>query len=187
MPKHLKPLALLLLLALSPALLLPAQAQITLPGTNSDTQSEAEWSPAELLDLPPDWLSRLESTEFDANEVQNRADRVLVQANERIQTLDAENRVEAEAALVVLKNNIASLMAAIQEVPEVKQTPIPSQDFYSLEDFLSLRALWRKTNSGIELRQQELGHMHQQYGLSREKADKLLVAYNRTDRSKPAG
>jgi potassium efflux system protein len=183
---HLKPSVLLLLMMLLPALLLPAQAQITLPGTKSDTQGEAEWSPVDLLDLPPDWLSRLESTEVDANEVQNRADKVLVQVNERIQTLDAENRVEAEVALVVLKNNVASLIAAIQDIPEVTQTPIPSQDFYSLEDFLSLRALWRKNNSEIELRQQELGYMHQQYDLSREKADKLLEAYNRTDRSQPA-
>ena len=155
----------LLLLILSSALLLPAQAQTTLPGTKSGTPAEAEWSPADLLDLPPDWLSRLETTQIDVDEVQNRADQVLVQVNQRIQGLDGENRVEAEAMLVVLKNNFASLMAAIQEIPEVKQTAIPSQDFYSLEELLSLRALWRKNNSLIDLRQQELDHTRQQYHL----------------------
>ena len=38
--------------------------------------------------------------------------------------------MEAEAALVSLQNNAASLLAAIQEVPETRQVAIPSQDSY---------------------------------------------------------
>jgi small-conductance mechanosensitive channel len=184
--EHLKSSALLLLLLLLPTLLLPVQAQNVLPGTGSATQAEVEWSPSDLLDLPSDWLSKLENIEIDPAEAQRRADQFLIQIDQRVQGLDGENRVEAEAALVVLKNNVASLIAEIQAVPDKEQTPIPSQNFYSLEELFSLRALWRRTNNTIELRQQELGNTRQQYSLLREQVDNSFAAYNRADRNTAA-
>jgi small-conductance mechanosensitive channel len=119
---------LILLLQITPVILSTAQAQITRPVAATGTQAMDEWSTPDLLNLPPDWLSRLETIELDVGRIQRRLDQFVILAKERIQGLDAQNSVEAGAALVSLQNNAASLLAAKQEVPETRQLAIPSQD-----------------------------------------------------------
>ncbi len=126
-----KPSVLILLLLLTPVILSTAQAQTAARQVAAtDTQAKDEWSTSDLLNLPPDWLSRLETVELDVDRIQRRFDQFVILAKERIQGLDAQNSVEAEAALVSLQNNAASLLAAIQEAPETRQVAIPNQDSY---------------------------------------------------------
>jgi small-conductance mechanosensitive channel len=178
--------AVLILLLLTPVTLLTAQAQTAHPIAATDTLAKDQWSTPDLLNLPPDWLSRLESVELDEDRIQSSLDQFVILAKERIQGLNAQNRVEAEVALVSLQNNAASLLAAVQEAPETRQVAVPSQDSYTLEEFLSLRGMWRDTNAGLELSKQELDEARQHYRVLRGKYDSLVMEYNGTDPGTPS-
>ncbi len=178
--------AVLILLLLTPVTLLTAQAQTARPDAVTDTQAQDDWSTPDLLSLPPDWLSKLETVELDEDRIQSSLDRFVILANKRIQGLDAQDIVKAKAALVILQENTASLLAAIKQVPKTRQVVIPIQDSYTLKKFLSLRAMWRDTNAWLKLRMQELDETQQHYRVLREKYDSLVMEYNSTDPNTPS-
>lgn len=176
----------ILLLLLWPVVFSSLQAQTTRLPVVSDVPSEDDWNPPDLLNLPPDWLAKLESTDLDADVVQASLDKFIIMANERIQGLDAQNMATAEAALVTLKNNVVSLLAALREKSEIELEPSPSLDFYTLEDLLALRGLWREVNSQVDARQDRLSQSLQQHRLLQQKADTLVRQYNKADPSTPS-
>jgi small-conductance mechanosensitive channel len=186
MPGRFKLSVLILLILLSPAGASMAEAQLAPAEAGAETPAEEEWTAPDLLNLPSDWLTQLEAIEFDEETIQLRFDRFAESANQRIQGLDGQNLVEAEAALVGLGNKVTSLLAAIQEAPEAKPQAIPNQDSYTLDQYLSLRALWRETNSGLESRQNEFDQEQQRYRVVREKYDTLVQEYKRTDPRTPS-
>jgi hypothetical protein len=114
MPGRFKLSVLILLILLSPAGASMAEAQLAPAEAGAETPAEEEWTAPDLLNLPSDWLTQLEAIEFDEETIQLRFDRFAESANQRIQGLDGQNLVEAEAALVGLGNKVTSLLAAIQ-------------------------------------------------------------------------
>ncbi len=184
--KYFKPFIIALCILLGSVIFTSAQAQTTRLPAISDTDSEENWNPPDLLNLPPDWLAKLETLELDPETVQTNIDKFIVMATERIKGLDAQNMMEAEASLVALKNNVSSLLAAIQTSPDLAQDPIPSQDNYTLEDFLALRALWRQINANLAVKQNELEQSRQQYQVLQDRVDSLVRKYMAANPSTPA-
>lgn len=183
---HSKPVILILLLLLWPVVFSSAQAQTTRLPAVSDVQAEDDWIPPDLLNLPPDWLATLETADLSADLIQASFDKFINMANERIRGLDVQNMSTANAALINLKNNVVSLLATIRETPDIELDPIPSLDFYTLEDLLILRALWREVNSQVESGQDRLTQSQQQYRVLQRKTDTLVQQYSKTDSSSPS-
>jgi potassium efflux system protein len=183
---HSKPAILILLLLLWPTIFSSVQAQTARLPAVSDVQPEDDWNPPDLLNLPPDWLAKLESRDLDADLIQARFDKFILLAGERIQGMDAQNMSTADAALIRLKNSVVSLMAEIREAPDVELDPTPILDSYTLEDLLFLRALWRDVNSQVEAREGRLSQSMQRYSALQQKTDTLFQQYNKADSSAPS-
>ena len=183
---HDKPAILILLILLWPVVFSSAQAQTSRLPAVSDVQLADEWNPPDLLNLPPDWLATLETTDLNADLVQASFDKFIIMASERIQGLDAQNKSTADAALLTLKNNVISLLAAMRETPDIELDPIPSLDFYTLEDILILRAMWRKVDRQVKARQDRLAQSLQHYRVLQQNTDTLVQQYSKADSSAPS-
>jgi len=183
---HSKPTILILLLLLWPVVFSSVQAQTTRLPAVSDVQAEEDWNPPDLLNLPPDWLATLETADLNADLIQTSFDKFIIMANERIQGLDVQNMSKADAALTTLKNNVVSLLAAIRETPDSELDPIPSLDFYTLENLLTLRAMWREVDSQVKARQDRLDQSLQQYRVLQQNTDTLVQQYSKADSSAPS-
>jgi len=177
---------LILLLLLWPVVFSSVQAQTTRLPAVSDVQAEEDWNPPDLLNLPPDWLATLETADLNADLIQTSFDKFIIMANERIQGLDVQNMSKADAALTTLKNNVVSLLAAIRETPDSELDPIPSLDFYTLENLLTLRAMWREVDSQVKARQDRLDQSLQQYRVLQQNTDTLVQQYSKADSSAPS-
>jgi potassium efflux system protein len=183
---HSKPAILILLLLLWPVVFSSVQAQTTRLPAVSDVQAEDEWNPPDLLNLPPDWLATLETADLNADLIRASFGKFTTRANERIQGLDTQNMSKADAALITLNNNVVSLLATIRETPDIELDPIPSLDFYTLEDLLTLRAMWREVDSQVKARQDRLAQSQQQYRVLQQKTDTLVQQYSKADSSAPS-
>ena len=139
-----------------------------------------------MLELPPDWLSSLEAAELDAETVGRRMDEVVAQAERRIDGLDEANQATAREALETLKRHVSSLLVVIRKPAEAPRETIPSQDQYTLPEFLSLRAQWRRTARDVDSRTSTLDQAEQQAEAQRAVNDGLVRDYGQADRNTPA-
>lgn len=181
-----KPAALILILLLFSVVYSSVQAQTTRLPATSNLQAMDDWNPSDLLNLPPDWLANLETMDLDADLVQANLDKFIIMANERIQSLDAQNKSMADAALITLQNNVVSLLRTIRNTPNIELDPIPNLDSHTLEDLLVLRAMWREVNRRVETRQDRLARSLEQYGVLQQKTGTLVQEYSKTDSSSPS-
>ena len=163
------------------ALAQPAQVQV-----GAEPSPETIPAAPDVVELPPDWLASLEAADLDADTVRRRLDEVVVQAERRIDGLDEASRATAREALDALRRNVAALLAVIRKPTEAAPETIPSQDQYTLEEFLSLRAQWRRVNQDIVSRKSALEQSEQQADAQRAANDRLVQEYGQADPNTPA-
>ena len=184
---NMKRIFLLFLLCILTAQQAPAHAQVSL-GESGDEAKRAEepWTPPDVLDLPKDLLAKLHETQLTQEQIEARMALLTTSLEKRIAGLDPEAQATATASLVALQNNVASYIAVIQQKPGSGLPTIPSQDKFTLEEYLSLRALWRQNQRTMDQLQEEMTQGKLRMKVLRDRTDQLVVEYNQTDRTTPA-
>lgn len=158
-------------------------------GWSQETESASEiaeppWAASELTALSVDWWSKF-ITE-DSEEFRNRANLLIAKVNEYVSGLDAENLVLAQTRANTMRANLDSVLT-VQSMPSTLQiAALPTFDDYSMQQFLSLRKLWRDTGSQLKALELEHERFTRQRNLLQQRRDLALAQYSNTEPSSPA-
>lgn len=144
-PCRLRSGAVLVLLLLAAV---PVFAQL-IPGLPApEAQSPpAAWQPPDVADLPQDWWQAFENVEPEI--ARERLDRFIEAMRVRSRDLDAADLVSAQKTLNQISGLVDLLLVARRDPAEPGFEPVPTQDGYTLEELLELRARSRALDNEL--------------------------------------
>lgn len=150
-----------------------AQDAPLVPATE-DTATQL-WQPPDLSNLPLDWWQEFESS--SPGIFQNKSDLFITAASEKIRDLDGDDLVAGQNLISSLRGQIDLLSVAMQAPDKATFEPIPTKDFYTLDEMLSLRAQWRSLENRQKVPVLRLDELERQTELLEQRGDNLLKQY----------
>jgi small-conductance mechanosensitive channel len=159
----------------------PLHARSTAVSNSPESAPETVPPPFETTDIPANWLTQLEAAKLDPELVTSRLHQVEAQFEARIAGMSGDDRSRAEAALDQLRRRAASLLEIVRSPAAARSVTLPTQESYTLDEFLVLRARWRTSSALEESQDASLNQTTDLHSAQRLINDQAVAAYRKTE------
>lgn len=162
----------------------PVQGQLPEIPKLAGPEEQQPWQPPDITSLPLTWWSSFQTT--SPEEFQQRMGQFEASAQQKFKGLNGSDLIEAQNLLTVLQGQVDLLVLALRGTEPENFEPIPTQESYTLDELLAMRAQWREIQARQEVPKLRVEELSNKAALLEQRRDELLKQYNAVQSNAPA-
>jgi len=163
---------------------IPVQAQLPIATPSPESQESDPWQPPDISRLPLTWWSEFQTA--SPEEFQKQMEQFEISTQQKLQGLNGADLIEAQNLLTMLRGQVDLLVLALRGTEPEDFEPIPTQETYTLDEFLALRSQWRDIESRQEVPELRIDELSSRASILERRRDELLSQYNAVEVNAPA-